>query len=95
MVVQKPTKESRVSKPDSWKQVLPDEMPIAVNNFDSNRLMEKNNLPSAFSRNEILLHANIPTKKPGLIRNMFIDKYIQTQRNSVFLEDNPVVEIKI
>jgi hypothetical protein len=74
---------------------LPDEITKAVANYDPNRFIEKNNLTSAFNRNEILLHANVQAKNTATIRNMFIDKYIQTQGSSVFLEDNPVVEIII
>jgi len=75
--------------------VLPDEMPKVVSNFNSNRFIKENNLSSTFNRNEILLHANVQAKNPGAIRNMFINKYIQNQGNSVLLENNPVVEIKI
>ncbi len=75
--------------------MLPDETPKDVANYDPSRFIEKSNLLSAFNRNEILLHANVQAKNPGPIRNMFIDKYIQTQGSSVFLENNPVVEIKI
>lgn len=95
MVVEKSVNERRINMPASLKQVLPDETSKAVNNFDSNRFIEKGDLPSAFNRNEILLHANIPEKKAELVRNMFIDKYIQTQENFIFLKDDPVVEIKI
>jgi hypothetical protein len=94
MVVEKPARESCANKPEPLKLVLPDGTPKDIINFDSNRFAE-NNLPSVFNRNEILLQSNISAKNPGLIRNMFINKYIKTQGNYVFLENNPVIEIKI
>jgi hypothetical protein len=95
MAIEKSSKESSLNKPDSLKQILPDEISKAVNKFNTNKFVEKSNLSSTFNRNDIVLHANIPAKNHGAIRNMFIDKYIQTQGSSVFLEDDPAIEIKI
>jgi fructose-1,6-bisphosphatase len=95
MVIQRTAEMLRPGTQDYDKKSLSVDVAEPVNNSNLNKLKEKSNLTLAFSRNEILLHADIPVKNPGSIRNMFINKYIQTQGSSVFLEDKPVVEIKI
>jgi len=95
VVVEKNVEKLRVDRPDYDKKNLSVEIPEHVNSLNANKLIEKSNLPYASNRNEVLLHAGIPAKNSGLIRNIFINKYIQTQENSVFLKDNPILEIKI
>jgi hypothetical protein len=95
MIIQRTAEKLRPATQDYDKRSLSVEVAESVNDFNSNKFKEKSNLTPAFNRNEVLLHDNIPVKNPGSIRNIFINKYLQTQGSSIFLENNPVIEIKI
>jgi hypothetical protein len=94
-IVEKSTGVYPANRPDSRKELVPDETNETVKYFDSNKLIEKKSSASAFNIDEALLHSNIPVKNPGSVRSIFINKYIKAQENYSLPDHSPVVEMKI
>ncbi|MCX5810590.1 MAG: hypothetical protein NTX36_14690 [Proteobacteria bacterium] len=99
LIVQRSIREYRieVNQPDFRKLPVVDQVIKNPNVIDFDRFKEKTNKPSDLSRNEILLQGNMFTgdAETESMRDVVISRYRQVQKSSMYLKNNPVVEIKI